>query len=99
MHARFQTTLITLVLAAVSITAGVLVLVHSNTSTHIDCAADRRSLEIGIDTYRSRFGATTQPTRAQLKQQRIIDNVDKAYTYVFMNGAPQFEAVTGTGCK
>jgi hypothetical protein len=100
MQRRFGTTSLTLLLAVLFIAAGVLVLANQSTGPrHYDCAADRRSLEIGIDSYRSRFGATTEPTRAELKKLGIIDNVDKAYTYVFINGVPQFEAVTGTGCQ
>ncbi len=79
---------------------GVVVLAVSRPHhTHYSCAADRRDLTIAIESYRARYGAASEPTRADLKHEGLIDSVDKAYTYTYLRGVPKIAPLTGTGCK
>jgi hypothetical protein len=97
---RRTTTFLALILAFAFALAGVLVVAVSQPHhVHYSCAADRRDLTIAIESYRERYGASTEPTRADLKHEGLIDTVDKAYTFTYLRGVPQFEPLTGTGCK
>jgi hypothetical protein len=97
---RRTSTFLVLALAFGLAMTGVVVLAASQPHrAHYSCAADHRDLTIAIQSYREHYGAATEPTRADLKHEGLIDSVDKAYTFVYLRGVPQFEPLTGTGCK
>ena len=68
-------------------------------AAHATCADDRRTLDIAITAYRSRFGPKADPTRFDLKTIGLIATAENAYTYTYLEHVPQFAAVSGSGCR